>query len=302
MKAKYKISSTKKSKHGKKITKKVLEKQAEKINNSEDAIPFILDNNYNIPPIGKMVSAELVEDGEEDYTLEVMIEFYDGEKRIENREEDLYRLVNKNDKRPYIRMFENEDNNIFTVYYDYSSFSETDLKEIMDKSKQIGNARIYGNKSVIPAPVTIFSIGSLKHLGYKIEGASFEKLHGDISEELLEGIKKLIPEIIKKVNSDNEKPAFMFKTDDNIQLEFVIQLDDYTQIENSLKNIQNCIDKAEDYLKDYDIDTIQFRIDESHPEWYFNYLIDTDGEIVCKKETLKKITGMMREVGRKKSR
>ncbi len=301
MKAKYKISSTKKTKHGKKITKEDLINQAEEVNESEDAIPFILDNNYNIPPIGKMVSAELVEDGEDDYTLEVLIQFYDGEKKIENCEEDLYKLINRSDKRPYIRTFENKNANIFTVYYDYSSFKEKDLEKLLDKSDKIAEAEIYGDRSIIPAPVTIFSIGSIEQLGYKFEDKKIDKIYDDLSDKLLKGINELIPEIVEKINRENNEPAFMFKTDDDIQLEFVIQSDDYELIENSLKNIHDCIDQVEDYLKDYDIDIIQFRIDKDNPEWYFNYLIDSVGEVVCKKETLKKITGMMMEVGRRKS-
>lgn len=295
MRAKYKVCSTNEKKCGKKVTKNDLQKRVDEINNSEKAFPFILDNNYQLPPIGKFVSAELVNIKQDEYRLEGLIEFYDGEKEVEDIDEKLIKLINKNDKRRYKRIFENKDGEIFTVYLDYLNFTKSNL----DKLSQNPNIIIYGEKSLMSIPITIFSIKSLSDLGFKISEKNFRKIE---NSDLLDDIEFFISEIIKKINIIDTNPTFMFKTNyESIQVEFLIKSDNCNQIKKALMDLQNCLKDIERYIEKFEIDKIQFQYNHDKNDWLFKYFLNNDGDVIGVTQTIEKVKGLMIDLARKKS-
>jgi uncharacterized protein YchJ len=289
-------STTHRDKHGDKMTKEALESMADKIEKSGRVPAVNIEHKYVLPPMGKVISAEVVPRKDGEYQLEVNQEIFENEREINIKGEKLIELSSQNDKRPFSKNFDYNKDKLFTIAYDFINFSKSDLDELIEKTDDFAETKTFGRKSLVPDPVVMFMLGSLVYFSRKVVKKTSDKLAEEISHDAVKfygKLKEIIPEIVDKIRPTNKVPTFIFKTkypeEKDLVVEFVVKSKAPLIIEEALINIEECINKIEEFLEMFDIEMIQFIFNVKEKTWHFNYFTTNEGKVVGSKKSFENL-------------
>lgn len=287
------IADSRVDRHGSRIPPKDLTKLAEEINESKTALPFSINHDICVMPIGKVLSAKIVysSDGEVEIHTNNEI-FFEDIKELVFANEKYYISSSTIDSRPFLTMHVNSDKTIFEV--DPANYEEKDLQELSQYAAECNCAmQMNIRKALYSEPIIIFFVGTLL---YKIANKTTDKLADKIADDissLYDTIKKLINKGIEKLRSDHLKITYLIsdKMDTcNIQLVIISESPDDVFLALNKNTMQQLISKIADIREKFPKSMmLQFIFDIKCKKWDFNYLATTDGEAIgsekCYKHT-----------------
>lgn len=106
------LSSTHRDLHGHRFTKAALEDAAERINNH---LRKMVEHDYTLPPLGKIVSAEVVPFEEGEFLLVGTEELYEEKRVFDIDGVEYVELISPSDIRPFTTRWEEESGDEITV-------------------------------------------------------------------------------------------------------------------------------------------------------------------------------------------
>lgn len=294
------VSTTHVDSHNMRMTKKALENAAQQIN--EGAVPGVgVDHDVLIPPIGKVVKAQVIklEDGE--FGLFAEQEIFEEKNTVEIRlpSGELAYMDTWSDTRPFIDKYETASEKIEVLYDPVNFESEESMESLEnelneDELIEISTSNLL-RKSIIPDPELIMHLSNRAIellIAHKVLKSAGKKITDDISNDLSNVYTTLRTTMIKYAKycvPKNRPVTYIIIAAGTPTIEFVIRTADVTQVFDGITTeyLSTKIKEVEELNKSFDVQKIQFNFGENN-EWEFNYLLTKDGKVIGSQESNKR--------------
>jgi hypothetical protein len=292
------ISSTHVDSHGDIMTKEALEKAVVGIN-SNRKMKWTIDHKRELPPLGRVDKAELIQKGEYflltgqpfKYTVSNDVD-WDNTLKIE-KFDDVEFTYAEIDNIPAEEFEISLDHSNFTSFEEFEKLN----KEIYELSNDV-KLSMHSRKSEIPVPEIVLTISKYGAL-YLLLKPFIEKIGEKLAEDFYDETKKqlklfkvYLTKVIKltrqKALPKKRKLITIIEIPGNPHIELFARSDDAEFVakainENNLMLIGAEINRLANFI---DIAKIQFVLNDNG-RWGFNYLLTTKGEVLGKKKSFK---------------
>ena len=299
------VSGTGVDKQSQQITLPALREYAEFINSSDTALRMGLNHDRTLPPVGKVISGELIPyDGKVllEATIDDFIEEF--ERCIGPNGEPLYRGKSTVDSRPFAGEKASSDAQLMLkinpIHFTQEEFS--DVTEYLQSQCNIKVDTTF-EKGIEPTIqlVFLFAHGLIAILSSKTKERAARKLSDEIANDIAKMYTKLKDAIVyvtKKIASIYKKD-FIF-VEPGQPVEFVVRAKTANEVLDAFVQLRafdfvSVVEQFKHYTND-NIDKIQFLFDDVDTTWKMTYLTTKDGQVIGKEATYKKAVKIYQEI------
>lgn len=279
------------------MTKEALEHATISINSSRK-MRWTIDHKRELPPLGRIDNAELIQKGE--YYLLTAEPLKYSQRTEVDWDDTLHREAF--DEEFMFTEIETEPAEKFEVSLDSTNFPSDEVFEKLNSAiYKISNEvelSMHGRKSEIPVPEIVMTISKYGVL-YLLLKPFVEKIGEKIAEDLydetkkqLKSFKDYVSKVIRltrdKAIPRNKKLVTVFEIPGTPHIELFARTDDPELISKGLteKNLQFVKEEILKLSSFVEIGKIQFVLNDKG-RWKFNYLLTLKGETIGKKSIFK---------------
>lgn len=283
-----------------------LESAASQIN-GERAPQVGVEHDPTLPPIGKVIKAEILPTGDGEHDLIGYQEIF--ERSAMTRLPDGTLAVKYSsavDRRPFVigRVFSGDK---LGIAYDGVNFGSNDDLDAFVAEVTLGGElkfeeRDIFRKSVLPDPEVIF--GFAKVVGTYLAGKKvFDKVGSQVAEDIGTDLAKLYRSIrntafaaAKYCIPKNRPITYIFiALEQPVLVEFAIQTADPKRVADhvTIALLEKPLEKALELHKTMGAEKVQFRLHEAGT-WDLNYLLTSTGDVIGTQVSMKRRSKRMR--------
>jgi len=284
--------------HGDIITESALQGMANTVN-GERCVRWTVEHKRNIPPLGKIVDAEVVKEYGHNYLTVEQMKYDVYEELSWNR--NLIKASCKTDNRPFVEVNFTPPKKL-ALEVDPSTFKSFDSFDVYSSSiKEFypdTEIREYGRKSIINDPEIVIQLAEYYFL-YKIlkpfVEKTVEKSADRISDKLAtdaekfyELIRKASKEMVSKLKPTKKSISYVIKVPGKPEIELFARVKDAEDLIKALKprKIEKVKDEMTEFSEKIKVEKAQFILEKG--KWKFNYLLTDKGDAIGTKKSFKK--------------
>lgn len=274
--------------HGDRFTRDALT-QAETQINGPTCLPVGLEHDATIPPMGKVIAAQIRDRPDGVTELVVTQEIFERESWTTLSDGTaLFKAESETDRRPFITPAGRDETE---VSVDPNSFPPGTSPEMFfqevaaDAGESTFVRGTHFRKSILPDPELVVSIGNLlvaSYLGKKIIDKLVERVGEAASEDALKVYHLLRTAIVKFARYPWNRPvSYVVQFPGEPFIEFVAKTANPQRLLDALtaEHCQDAVDHAISLDRLFSVSKIQFLLDD-HGKWEFNYLQTRDGAVI----------------------
>ena len=271
------------------LSKQALDGMASEINEAEWSIPSNLEHDHTLPPIGKLISAEVksLQDGE--FALVATSEIFEQPVEISlNDGSTAFVWKSQADSRPF-KSAETECSDSILVSYSHKGFSdpgdEDEFRALVRRKPSFESEyQPIIQRSVDAGTLLLVLLPFVGLLGTMTAYKFADRMSDRFADELIglyDVIRKAVIGLAKdKLN--HFKLVTVVVTSRGIpEVEFVAKVADADPVISALtlSELENSIDRAVDLYHSVDARKVQYILGESN-KWDFNFLLTGTGQVV----------------------
>ena len=274
---------------GHKLSKQALDGMASEINEAEWSIPGNVEHDHTLPPIGKIISAEVksIEDGE--FPLVATSEIFEKPATVNLSDGSTgFMWRSHEDSRPF-KSAEAEHPESFVIIYSHQGFEDPDIEKgfvdlVNQKTKFESPSQPLIQRSVDPGTLLLVFLPFVGAVGTMTAYKLAERMSDRFADELVDLYDVIRNGVIglAKDKIDHLRLVTVVVTSRGIpEVELVAKVADPSPVISALTQAQleTCVDKAVDLYHSIDARKVQFILDESG-QWEFNYLLTGTGQVI----------------------
>ena len=285
------------------MSKESLESTSEEINGNR-AVPFTVGHDPSCPPIGKIVET-WVEPYEHGHALMARVHVEDGYENIVHTALDtqLIRLDFQDAPKPFIREYENAEQNELTVKVDSVNFdSIRDLSKFEGDVGQIDEEIIcknLGRYAIEPEPIiqlilanpqlsatlTWVAIRAEKFLRYTVD-ETLKKVGDDIADSLSSKIKSVLTAYRNHQSEDDRPVLIQIVIHGDLDLVLLMPIASDHEFQNiDMAKLAEAMEKSGDFLQCAEEATFAYI---SNNNWEFQHAKTRTGKVITTLENYEK--------------
>lgn len=292
------ISSDHVDKHGDIMTKEALESGA-KIINGDRCVKLSIDHKREVPPIGKIADAEVIEKDGHFYLTARQIYFDKYEEISWNS--NLVRASCSSNNKPFNepkskiseKLIVSTDPHIFKTLEDFENY-QTILKGLDSDIE----TEQYGRKALINDPEIILRLAEyyfiyklLKPTVEKTIQKTTEKISDKLSDEAVrfyDFIRKSMSELASRIKPTNRPISYVIQVPGSPEIELFARIKESEDLIKALKprKVEKIKNEMARFSDNFQIEKAQFVLEDG--KWKFNYLLTTNGEAIGTKKSFQK--------------
>ncbi len=299
--------------HGHVTPRHTLEKMASAVNAPEGAQVNLINHDWSIPPIGKVIRAAVrpLDDGSEDFALHLTFERFEGRNTIQLPSgTSLVVQGSENDVRPFSFTQRDYQQNLVSLVLEARNFPTVQelksFKQEIDTSPISCQLVIQHEKDLLVTPSLLFLLGYgfLGWYGLKVSSKVVDKIADKHAEKIIENTNQLIQLSKQAVISFKKHrgeaastPMFRHQIQGDPIVELVYRGEDehWAKLGFSQEALEAAFDQARELKEHANAAYVQFVFDDKCL-WKLNWAATDKGEIVASEYALSMRDSLLREI------
>lgn len=299
-------ATTKLDLHGTVLPKEALEGFVQQINNAPDAVALNVEHDVTVPPLGKILSAELVPLTDGEWGIEFTEEIFGQSGTLSLGGQTFVVTRSSEDDRPFNAKFSQSDQLSLSLDpMNLGGWNEykAEVRRIFGSDDHIA-ITVHARKAAIPDPEVIIHLGNLvaagwfaKSIGKAVAKDLAEKISKDIAS-LYDDLKVFISGFRERCMPRGASIPYLFVLRDRFVVEFVMFDPSAEQVSNYLRedSVVECLKRSNELDEQFKLVTIQFTL--TNDAWQVSWFTCSDGSVVGSKEAFDRQHAKLKELGK----